>query len=122
MVSALISLFSDRAVKSGFGITGEITLRGRVLPVGGIKMKVLAAHRAGLKAVILPKRNERDLEDIPDEVRNAVQFSPVERIDDAIEILFEGSLNHNNTVPCESVDPFINHMSPVHANCQGDGE
>lgn len=122
MVSALISLFSDRAVKSGVGITGEITLRGRVLPVGGIKMKVLAAHRAGLKAVILPKRNERDLEELPDEVRNAVHFYPVERIDDAIEILFKGSLNHNNTVPCESVDPFRNHMSPVHANCQGDGE
>ena len=119
MVSALISLFSDRAVKSGVGITGEVTLRGRVLPVGGIKMKVLAAHRAGLTSVILPKRNERDLEDIPDEVCNTMKFFPVEKIDDAIKLLFEDNSNHKNTVPCGSVDPFVNNMSPVHASCQG---
>ncbi len=66
-------------------MTGEVTLRGRVLPVGGIKMKILAAHRAGLTKVILPKRNEKDLEDVPDEVRATMDFVLVDRIDEAIE-------------------------------------
>jgi ATP-dependent Lon protease len=67
-------------------MTGEITLRGRILPVGGIKMKVLAAHHAGLTTVILPKRNARDLDDVPKEIRNAMQFILVDRIDEAIDI------------------------------------
>jgi ATP-dependent Lon protease len=67
-------------------MTGEVTLRGRVLPVGGIKMKVLAAHRAGLTTVILPKRNERDLDELPDDVRNAMTFVPVDRIDEALKV------------------------------------
>ena len=86
MTMALASLFSNRPVRSDVGMTGEITLRGRILPVGGIKMKVLAAHRAGLKTVILPKRNARDLEDVPGEIRNAMQFILVDRIDEAIDI------------------------------------
>jgi ATP-dependent Lon protease len=86
MVMALASLFSNRRVRSDVGMTGEVTLRGRVLPVGGIKMKVLAAHRAGLKTVILPKRNARDLEEIPDEVRNAMQIILIDRIDEAIDV------------------------------------
>jgi ATP-dependent Lon protease len=73
-------------VRSDVGMTGEITLRGRVLPVGGIKMKVLAAHRAGLTTVILPKRNERDLDELPDEVRSTMTFIPVERIDEALHV------------------------------------
>ncbi len=85
MVLAVASLFSGRPVASETGMTGEATLRGRVLPVGGIKMKVLAAHRAGLKRVILPRRNERDLEDLPQEVRDDLQFVLVERIDEALE-------------------------------------
>jgi ATP-dependent Lon protease len=86
MTMALASLFSNRPVRSDVGMTGEITLRGRILPVGGIKMKVLAAHRAGLTTVILPKRNERDLDDVPEEIRNAMQFILVDRIDEAIDI------------------------------------
>ncbi len=86
MVMAVASLFSERSVRSDVGMTGEVTLRGRVLPVGGIKMKVLAAHRAGLKKVILPKRNERDLDEIPDEIRNDLEFILVERIDEALEV------------------------------------
>lgn len=86
MVMAVASLFSERPVRSDVGMTGEVTLRGRVLPVGGIKMKVLAAHRAGLKKVILPKRNERDLDEIPDEIRNDLEFILVERIDEALEV------------------------------------
>ena len=86
MVMAMASLFSNRPVRGDVGMTGEVTLRGRVLPVGGIKMKVLAAHRAGLSTVILPKRNEKDLEDLPDEVRNTLLFVPVEQIDEAAAV------------------------------------
>jgi len=86
MVIAIASLFSGRPVKGEIGMTGEVTLRGRVLPVGGIKMKVLAAHRAGLTTVILPKRNERDLDDLPDDVRNAITFVPVDGIDEALKV------------------------------------
>jgi ATP-dependent Lon protease len=81
MVTAIASLLSGRPVQHTLGMTGEITLRGRVLPVGGVKMKVLAAHRAGLTTVILPKRNEADLEDLPDDVKQAMTFVPVETID-----------------------------------------
>ncbi|UCB47926.1 MAG: endopeptidase La [Deltaproteobacteria bacterium] len=86
MVMAIASLFCGRPVRSEVGMTGEVTLRGRVMPVGGIKMKVLAAHRAGLTMVILPKRNERDLEDLPEDVRKAMTFVPVERIDEALKM------------------------------------
>jgi len=85
MVMAIASLFTCRPIHSYIGMTGEVTLRGRVLPVGGIKMKVLAAHRAGLTTVILPKRNECDLDDLPDEVRSDMIFLPVERIDEALK-------------------------------------
>ena len=85
MIMALASLFSNRRVRSDVGMTGEVTLRGRVLPVGGIKMKVLAAHRAGLRTVILPKRNAQDLDDVPEEIRKVMQFILVDRIEDAID-------------------------------------
>ena len=82
MATALASLFTNRRVKDNIAMTGEITLRGRVLPVGGIKEKVLAAHRAGLDTVILPNRNERDLEELPDEIRKDMRFILAERVED----------------------------------------
>jgi ATP-dependent Lon protease len=85
MVTAMVSLLTARPVRHDAGMTGEITLRGRVLPVGGVKMKVLAAHRAGLTTVILPKRNERDLDDLPDDVRQAMTFVLAEQIDDVLQ-------------------------------------
>ena len=85
MTMAIASLFTGRPVRSDVGMTGEVTLRGRVLPIGGVKMKVLAAHRAGLTTVILPKRNERDLEDVPEDVRGKMSFVLVERIDEALK-------------------------------------
>ena len=84
MATALISLVAGRPVRSDLGMTGEITLRGQVLPIGGLKEKVLAAHRAGLKAVILPKRNMRDLDDIPEDVRTQLKFIPVERMEEVV--------------------------------------
>jgi len=88
MVAALVSLLSGRPVKQGLAMTGEITLRGHVLPVGGIKNKVLAAHRAGIQEIILPAQNRVDLEEIPPSVREALVFHAVERLDQALEIAF----------------------------------
>jgi ATP-dependent Lon protease len=88
MLTALVSLFSDRAIKKGLAMTGEITLRGHVLPVGGIKDKVLAAHRAGIKEVILPSQNLKDLEDIPPNVKDELTIDFVERMDEVLEIAF----------------------------------
>ncbi len=89
MAVSLISLLTDRPTRTRLSMTGEITLRGRVLPVGGIKEKVIAAHRAGIRAVILPDKNQKDLEDIPDTVRKQVTFIPVENIGQAIEAAFD---------------------------------
>jgi ATP-dependent Lon protease len=105
MVLAQASLYSNRVVRSNVGMTGEVTLRGRVLPVGGIKMKILAAHRAGLKTVILPKRNGKDLEEVPAEVRNAMTFVLVERIDEAIEA---GLMPTNDSI--DAADPNLNRI------------
>jgi ATP-dependent Lon protease len=89
MATALVSLFSNRPVRPDVGMTGEITLSGQVLPVGGIKEKVLAAHRSCLTTVILPKRNAADMEDLPEEVRSSMKFIFVETIDEALETALE---------------------------------
>jgi ATP-dependent Lon protease len=89
MATALVSLISGRPVRADVGMTGEITLRGQVLPVGGIKEKVLAAHRSGLKTVILPKRNESDLDDLPEEVRKSMKFTFVETVDEVLKAALE---------------------------------
>lgn len=91
LLVALVSLLSNRPVKKGLAMTGEITLRGHVLPVGGIKNKVLAAHRAGIKEVLLPAKNGVDLEEIPPSVRQEMQFSLVEDMDQALKIAFSQS-------------------------------
>jgi ATP-dependent Lon protease len=89
MTTALVSLLTGRPVRSDVGMTGEITLRGQVMQIGGLKEKVLAAHRAGLKKVILPKLNEPDLDDLPEEVRSDMEFFPVERIGEVLDIALE---------------------------------
>jgi ATP-dependent Lon protease len=86
LVTALVSLLSNRSVRSRVAMTGEISLRGRVLPVGGIKGKLLAASRAGIETVVLPKRNEKDLEDVPEEVRNSLGIHLVDTIDEALAL------------------------------------
>lgn len=90
IVTCLASLFSGRLVRSDVAMTGEITLRGLVLPVGGIKDKVLAAHRAGLKRVILPQRNEKDLEEIPGNVRQDLSFVTASCLDEVLNAAFDG--------------------------------
>ncbi|NOZ19500.1 MAG: endopeptidase La [Planctomycetes bacterium] len=89
--ASLISLFSAEPVRSDVAMTGEITLRGRVLRVGGIKEKVLAAKRAGIKTVVLPKDNKMDLEDVPEQAKKELDFRFVERIDDILPIAFDGA-------------------------------
>lgn len=89
MATALVSLISGRKVKPHLGMTGEITLRGQVLPIGGVKEKVLAAHRNGLKTVILPKRNKFDLDDVPDEIKKSMEFVFVETVDDVLNTALE---------------------------------
>ena len=89
MTTALASLLSGRPVKHTVGMTGEVTLQGRVLPIGGLKQKVLAAHAAGLTDVILPERNRADLDDVPEEVREAMAFHPVMTIGEVLELALE---------------------------------
>jgi ATP-dependent Lon protease len=91
IVTALASLLSGRPVKSTVGMTGEITLQGRVLPIGGVKQKVLAAQAAGLTDIILPERNEPDLDDLPSEVRQQMRFHPVRTIDEVLALALEPS-------------------------------
>ncbi len=86
MLVSLVSLLTDRHVRNDVAMTGEITLRGLVLPVGGIKEKVLAAKRAGIKSVILPKLNEKDLEEVPESIKENMEFKFIERMDEAVEI------------------------------------
>ena len=89
MLMALVSLMTDRTVRSDTAMTGEISLRGLVLPVGGIKEKVVAAHRAGIRRVMLPARNRKDFEDIPEEVRQQLTFVWLERVDEAVSAALE---------------------------------
>jgi ATP-dependent Lon protease len=89
IATALTSLLMGRPVRHDVAMTGEITLRGKVLPVGGIKEKVLGAHRAGIRAVILPKHNEKDLEDVPEAIRTSMQFIFVETVDQVIQHAIE---------------------------------
>jgi ATP-dependent Lon protease len=89
MFMALTSLMTDRTIRSDTAMTGEISLRGLVLPVGGIKEKVIAAHGAGLKRVMLPARNKRDFDDIPDEIRRDLEFIWLERVEEAVAAALE---------------------------------
>jgi len=89
MFTALSSLFSNRVVRSDTAMTGEISLRGLVMPIGGVKEKVLAAQRAGIKRIMLPARNRRDFEEIPEETRNALEFCWLENVDQALEFVLE---------------------------------
>lgn len=89
MAAAIASLATGRIVRHDVGMTGEITLRGKVLPIGGVKEKVLAAHRFGLKKVILPSRNENDLEDVPEEIRKQMEFIPVDTVEELLDAALE---------------------------------
>ena len=105
MATSLVSLISGRKVKPHLGMTGEITLRGQVLPIGGVKEKVIAAHRNGMRTVVLPKRNQFDLDDVPDEIKNSMQFVYVETVEDVLNAALEPtkSLDEAKTAPKKQV-------------------
>ncbi len=92
LVTALISVLTGRPAREEIGMTGEVTLQGRVLPIGGVKQKVLAAHRRGLKTVILPRANDVDLDEVPQEIREELRFELVEHVDEVLELAFDASL------------------------------
>jgi ATP-dependent Lon protease len=98
---------TERTVRSDTAMTGEISLRGLVLPVGGIKEKVVAAHRAGIKRVMLPARNRKDFEDIPAEARKELEFIWLERVDEAVSTALESKTAANNL----SAGTSIRHMA-----------
>jgi ATP-dependent Lon protease len=85
MTTSLVSLLTGRPIKENLAMTGEITLRGKVLPIGGVKDKVLAAHRAGIRTIILPKRNERDIDDIDEEARSELLFVFADRMEEVLD-------------------------------------
>ena len=97
MYTALVSLLTDRTVKSDTAMTGEISLRGLVLPVGGIKEKVVAAARAGLATVILPARNRRDYDEIPESARNSLHFLWAERAEQVTEAALESAKSESSS-------------------------
>jgi ATP-dependent Lon protease len=89
MTTALVSIFTGIPVRADVAMTGEITLRGEVLPIGGLKEKLLAAHRGGIKTVLIPEQNVKDLAEIPDNVKNKLEIVPVRWIDKVLEIALE---------------------------------
>ena len=91
MTTALASLLSGRPVRSDVAMTGEVSLTGRVLPIGGVKQKLLAAHRAGITTVLIPARNEPDLDDVPAEVREALTIHPVSDVREVLAIALESA-------------------------------
>ena len=87
MIAAMVSLLTDIPIKEGFGMTGEISLRGNVLPIGGLKEKSTAAHRAGLKHILAPKENEKDLEEIPEKILKDLKITFVKDVEESLKLL-----------------------------------
>jgi ATP-dependent Lon protease len=116
MATTLVSALTKIPVRKDVAMTGEITLRGKVLPVGGIKDKVLAAYRGGITEVILPRENEKDLEEIPAEVRDAMEVHLVESMDEVLRFALDGSLTplHKNGKFAEASEPPVGPDSLAH--------
>jgi ATP-dependent Lon protease len=94
ITTALVSLLKNKPVRNDIAMTGEITLKGKVLPVGGIKEKALGAKRAGIDTIFLPKRNEKDLSEIPEEIKEKMKFKFAENIDEVLDEAFTGELRN----------------------------
>ena len=94
MATAIASIATGKPVSDEVAMTGELTLSGQVLPIGGLREKSLAAQRIGIKKVIFPRENESDLEELPEETRKELEFIPVDLIEEAFEVAFDGSLPH----------------------------
>jgi ATP-dependent Lon protease len=114
MTTALVSAFTGIPVRADVAMTGEITLRGEVLPIGGLKEKLLAAHRGGIKTVLIPEQNVKDLADIPDNVKNKLEIVPVRWIEKVLEVALERQPEPIVDVPAVAA-------SPVAATAEGQG-
>jgi ATP-dependent Lon protease len=112
LATALVSALTKIPVRSDVAMTGEITLRGKVLPIGGLKEKMLAAHREGIKNIIIPKENEKDLQDIPPEVRNALTISMVETMDQVLQLALEKPIPRQPQVTPSSFAPVLDENLP----------
>jgi ATP-dependent Lon protease len=107
IATALVSEMSGRPVRRDVAMTGEITLRGRVLPIGGLKEKVLGAHRAGIKHIVLPAENDADIEDVPEEVRSQLTFHPVATLPDVLRIAMADELGQESDAVDEEVPATV---------------
>ena len=105
IATALVSEMSGRPVRRDVAMTGEITLRGRVLPIGGLKEKVLGAHRAGIKHIVIPQENDADLEDVPEEVRKQLIFHPVSTLSEVLKIAIDDGSELETPTPVEEEVP-----------------
>ncbi|HEX2780801.1 MAG TPA: S16 family serine protease, partial [Gemmatimonadaceae bacterium] len=116
---AIASVLSQRPVRRDLAMTGEVTLRGRVLEIGGVKEKVLAAYRAGIRELIMPKANEKDLRDVPEEVRQHVRFQFVEKMDEVLRIALlphpEGGLA-DVAAPSSGTEPVVAPLGDANGN------
>ena len=117
LVTALVSELAQQPVRGDVGMTGEVTLQGQVLPIGGVKQKVLAAHRYGLKTVVLPRANEVDLEDVPEEIREEMTFVLVDHVDEVLENAFAGGVEFEPIVEELDAEASVaggnGHLQPV---------
>jgi ATP-dependent Lon protease len=113
MTTALVSVFTGIPVRADVAMTGEITLRGEVLPIGGLKEKLLAAQRGGIKTVLIPEQNVKDLADIPDSVKNKLEIVPVRWIEKVLEVALERQPEPIVDVPAVA--------SPVASTAEGSG-
>ena len=103
MVTSIVSSITNIPVKRDVAMTGEVTLTGQVLPIGGLKEKLLAAHRAGIKQVIIPKENEKDLVDIPKKVREDIKITVVENVDEVLKIALKNELKRVEWTEVENI-------------------
>jgi ATP-dependent Lon protease len=107
----MTSLVLNKPVPTDLAMTGEITLRGAVMPVGGIKEKVIAAHRAGIRRVLLPKRNERDLKEVPEEVRSQINFEFIENVDALFQAIFGFTIPEVSGSAVQATQNHFGHFS-----------
>ncbi len=122
MFTALVSLLSNKPARVDVAMTGEITLRGIVLPIGGVKEKVLAAHRAGIRTIILPKQNQKDLADVHEEVRKQITFHFVDNVEEVVRIALARPLAPPGPAPSPVPAPNLPRPpSPEPSGCQHHG-
>ena len=113
MVTSIVSALTNTPVKRDVAMTGEVTLRGRVLPIGGLKEKLLAALRGGIRTAIIPLENEKDLKELPQKVKDSIQIIPVEHVDEVLKIALTKKLNPINWIDVDHLNEKNNQSNEV---------